>query len=402
MLSIIYFHFQERLWSMGISQCYRLLRQEWLSFLPHRTSSCCVLLACHFCGGHVSDWSSSASSQPTLTRSVASVEHSLHPWLMILPLQLEMWRTVWQPLWLVMPFHPVLLSCPVHSLLPMNLLTPVEPSHRAVLMLRQPVLCSTRHLSRHAICLLTGPRYHEACLTAVCSCPAGRGDTCLCDVMAAYAHQCAQARTPVTWRNSTLCPWGCPRGQEYSECAPSCGGTCGELRLGLDCPVDEGCVAGCVCPHGTLRDERGLCVPAELCPCLEGGIAHPPSHTVRRGCSVCTCKAAAWVCTDQLCPDVTHCPNNLQWQMRGCLVTCDSLDRPLICSEGRYQGCVCPNGTVLLDDSCVPPSECPCQHNGREYPCNSTIQKDCNTCTCTERRWEVLTPSLCWDLLSDG
>uniref|UniRef100_UPI00358E30E0 SCO-spondin-like n=1 Tax=Myxine glutinosa TaxID=7769 RepID=UPI00358E30E0 len=249
------------------------------------------------------------------------------------------------------------------------------------------VLYSTPFQACHL--LVDWTPYHEACLTAACSCPAGRGDTCLCDVMAAYAHQCAQARAPVSWRNSTLCPWGCPRGQEYSECAPSCGGTCGELRLGLDCQMDEGCVAGCVCPRGTLRDEqRGLCVPAELCPCLEGGIAHPPGHTVRRGCSVCTCKAAAWVCTDQLCPEVTHCPNNLQWQMRGCLVTCDSHDRSLTCSEGRYQGCVCPNGTVLLDDGCVPPSECPCQHNGQEYPCNSTIQKDCNTCTCTERRWK--------------
>jgi hypothetical protein len=41
------------------------------------------------------------------------------------------------------------------------------------------------------------------CLAAVCGCAPGRD--CLCAVLSAYAHRCAQEGTPLHWRNQTLC-----------------------------------------------------------------------------------------------------------------------------------------------------------------------------------------------------
>lgn len=41
------------------------------------------------------------------------------------------------------------------------------------------------------------------CLAAVCGCAPGRD--CLCAVLSAYAHRCAQEGALLSWRNQTVC-----------------------------------------------------------------------------------------------------------------------------------------------------------------------------------------------------
>lgn len=41
------------------------------------------------------------------------------------------------------------------------------------------------------------------CLESMCSCAPGRD--CLCSVLSAYAHHCAQEGVLLQWRNETLC-----------------------------------------------------------------------------------------------------------------------------------------------------------------------------------------------------
>ncbi|XP_069502497.1 SCO-spondin-like [Ambystoma mexicanum] len=229
--------------------------------------------------------------------------------------------------------------------------------------------------------------YYQLCLYDVCGCAAGKD--CLCSAVAAYARQCAQEGVVVPWRNHTFCPVQCTGGQVYAECSSACGKTCADLRVeaGRTCLDLEGCVAGCNCPDGLVLDDSGQCIPPIMCPCHHGEETHPPGSTIQKNCNSCVCSNGVWNCTDAGCPATAYCPGNLLYEYGACLRTCEHPEHNLTCSSD-VEGCVCPEGTVLLNDFCVPPEECPCHHNGRLYHPNETIEKDCNTCVCKSRQWQ--------------
>ncbi|OCT83927.1 hypothetical protein XELAEV_18022066mg [Xenopus laevis] len=70
-----------------------------------------------------------------------------------------------------------------------------------------------------------------------------------------------------------------------------------------------------------------------------------------------------------------------------CQKTCHTLDMDCI-SIQCASGCICPDGLVLNNNgSCVPEEQCPCMHNGEMFQSGETIQQDCNTCICKNRKW---------------
>uniref|UniRef100_UPI004038E811 SCO-spondin-like n=1 Tax=Callospermophilus lateralis TaxID=76772 RepID=UPI004038E811 len=267
--------------------------------------------------------------------------------------------------------------------------------------------CSThsQHLAfAEAVCaILHGPAFQDChrlvdrepfqlrCLAAVCGCAPGRD--CLCAVLSAYAHRCAQEGALLSWRNQTLCPILCPGGQEYQECAPVCGHHCGEPE---DCKELTSCVAGCNCPPGLLWDPEGQCVPPSLCSCQLGAHRYTPGSVTMKDCNRCICQERGlWNCTAHHCAlQRAFCPGELVHAPGACLLTCDSPSDNHSCPMGSTDGCVCPPGTVLLDERCVPPDLCPCRHSGQWYPPNATIQDNCNTCVCQGRQWHC-TGQLC-------
>ncbi|XP_050572817.1 LOW QUALITY PROTEIN: SCO-spondin-like [Cygnus atratus] len=229
--------------------------------------------------------------------------------------------------------------------------------------------------------------FHQLCLYDVCACPAGK--QCLCPTLAAYARQCAQEGAALSWRNQSFCGVQCSGGQVFQECSSPCGRTCADLRLdgAGSCPDLDGlCVSGCNCPEGLVLDDGGQCVPKDVCPCQHGGELYPPGSKIRQGCNACVCTAGAWSCADAPCPEAAFCPGDLVYAVGSCLRTCDNTELNGTC-PGLADGCVCPPGTVFLDERCVPPEECPCQHSGRLYQPNDTIVRDCNTCVCHRQRW---------------
>ncbi|KAM8818088.1 LOW QUALITY PROTEIN: SCO-spondin-like [Rhynchonycteris naso] len=263
-----------------------------------------------------------------------------------------------------------------------------------------PFPCST-HSQHHvfmetACAILHGPAFQEChglvdresfylrCLAAVCGCAPGRD--CLCPVLAAYAHSCAQEGAPSPWRNQTLCSVPCPLGQEYQECDPVCGQNCGEPE---DCGELGGCAAGCNCPLGLLWDPEGQCVPPSLCPCQQRAHHYAPGGATMKDCNRCVCQERGiWNCTARRCsPRWAFCPHEL------CLCPwCLPLHlwwpaAKNFCPPGSTRDCVCPPGTVLLDKRCVPPELCPCCHSGQWYPPNATIQENCNICMCQGQQW---------------
>ncbi|XP_053322587.1 SCO-spondin-like [Spea bombifrons] len=229
--------------------------------------------------------------------------------------------------------------------------------------------------------------FYELCLHDACRCDPNKH--CVCSSLAAYARQCAQEGAPVSWRSRTLCPVECTGGQVYWECAPPCKKTCADLRMAGagTCRELDGCVAGCNCPEGLVLDDSGQCVQPSMCRCHHGGEVHQPGSTIRKACNSCVCVNGAWNCTDATCPDAAYCPGNMVYRFGACLQTCESLTRSEPCA-GSLDGCVCPEGTALLKDRCVPAEDCPCHHHGRLYHPNDTIVKDCNTCVCRNRHWE--------------
>ncbi|VFV40639.1 Hypothetical predicted protein [Lynx pardinus] len=259
--------------------------------------------------------------------------------------------------------------------------------------------CSThsqRHVFAEAACaVLHGPTFqcqglvnrelfHLRCLAAVCGCAPGKD--CLCPVLAAFARRCAREGVPCLWRTQTLCPVLCPGGQEYQECAPACGQNCGEPE---DCGELGSCVAGCNCPPGLLWDPEGECVPPNLCSCQLGTQRYAPGSATMRDCNHCVCQERGlWNCTAHRCgPQRTFCPHELVYVPGACLLTCDNLRANHSCPPDSTGSCVCPPGTVLLNERCVPPELCPCRHGGQWYPPNATIQEDCNICVCQGRQW---------------
>ncbi|CAG5895700.1 unnamed protein product [Menidia menidia] len=270
-------------------------------------------------------------------------------------------------------------------------------------------VCAIIHSHVFQVChdVVERQPYFHLCLSEVCSC--APQESCHCTVLTAYAQHCAQEGAALNWRNQTFCPVQCSGGQIYQECGHTCGGSCSDLQHGWNCG-DNGagmghrvCVPGCHCPAGLVQDHQGQCVPITLCPCVQGGKMYSPGAVVKNDCKTCVCERGSLNCSREHCEGVQQCPGPLVYAPRSCLLTCSSLDPPgqqpgssisqTKCRE-PLSGCVCPQGTVLQDDRCILPDECPCHHNGQLYYGNETITKDCNTCVCKERRWHC-TQSLC-------
>uniref|UniRef100_A0A670HY20 von Willebrand factor n=1 Tax=Podarcis muralis TaxID=64176 RepID=A0A670HY20_PODMU len=124
--------------------------------------------------------------------------------------------------------------------------------------------------------------YVDICLYDTCACESIGDCACFCDVLAAYAHACAQKGVVVHWRSPTLCPQSCEDMNKeggggggylcewrYNSCGPACPKTCQHLDP-VVCPVK--CVEGCHvhCPTGKILDELSeSCVDLEECPVCE-------------------------------------------------------------------------------------------------------------------------------------
>ncbi|KOX75564.1 Hemocytin [Melipona quadrifasciata] len=63
-------------------------------------------------------------------------------------------------------------------------------------------------------------------------------------------------------------------------------------------------------------------------------------------------------------------------------------------TEDCEEGCFCPEGTVAYEGRCVQPDECPCKLRAKLFQPGNSVQKDCNTCTCSSGKW-ICTQARC-------
>ncbi|CAI9610430.1 unnamed protein product, partial [Staurois parvus] len=78
-----------------------------------------------------------------------------------------------------------------------------------------------------------------------------------------------------------------------------------------------------------------------------------------------------------------------------CTKTCQNYEFECL-TPYCISGCLCPEGMVRHNSRCIYPSRCPCTHAGKEYAPGESVEIDCNTCVCQDRKWQ------CTNKVCDG
>ncbi|KAI4874329.1 hypothetical protein NFI96_013957 [Prochilodus magdalenae] len=195
----------------------------------------------------------------------------------------------------------------------------------------------------------------------------------------------------------------CQGNMEYFYSLNSCGTTCRSLS-GYDhtCQVTHTPVDGCGCADGTYRNDKSECVPASSCPCYYNNQIVAPSQVINKDGTTCTCTYGKLEClgipqNNCSAPMVFFNCSNAGPEAKGveCQKSCQMLNSDQCENMQCTSGCVCPIGQLADGKGgCVKEEDCPCVHNGVYYDPGKTVKDDCNTCTCTNRKF-VCTNKTC-------
>ncbi|XP_072516153.1 mucin-5B-like [Salminus brasiliensis] len=240
--------------------------------------------------------------------------------------------------------------------------------------------------------------YQKNCMYDTCNCE--KSESCMCAALSSYVHACAAKGIYLNgWRSEVCTKYTtCPSTMVYSYDVQNSTQSC---RCHSDpdftCAVTFEPVDGCVCAAGTYLDEGGKCVPPTKCSCYYKGLVIPPGEVMSRDGAMCTCKNGQLSCighsTDQ--PSCSspmvffNCSSTAPGSTGSeCQKSCNNLDMACISTE-CVSGCVCPSGLVYDGKGgCIKEEECPCVHNGVLHQPGESINVDCNTCTCKDRKWQ--------------
>ncbi|XP_077175195.1 mucin-2-like [Paroedura picta] len=235
--------------------------------------------------------------------------------------------------------------------------------------------------------------YYKRCKYDTCSCNAN--EECLCAALSSYARACAFKGIMLWgWRN-IVCNKevsSCPATQVFRYNLTVCQQTCRSLSEG-----DKHClqgfipVDGCGCPDNSYLNDKGVCVPADKCPCYYKGSFTEPGNSIIKQEEHCVCRHGKFHCTPVISnhdcfPNKTYfdCNNSSQTPVQ---LSCQTLGTAHFQTE-CVSGCICPDG--LIDDGrggCVKEEDCPCIHNKEFFAPGEKIDVDCNECTCQNGAW---------------
>ncbi|KAI3355049.1 hypothetical protein L3Q82_017927, partial [Scortum barcoo] len=120
------------------------------------------------------------------------------------------------------------------------------------------------------------------------------------------------------------------------------------------------------------------------CECLCTAIAAYAEECNRRGVYI------RWR-SQELCP--LQCENGLVYDPCGpaCSPSCPSVQQSPQSQCGALscvEGCFCPANMVRHGDSCVVPTQCPCEWQGSMFPPGTTITQHCQNCSCAHGLWQ--------------
>ncbi|KAM9313180.1 von Willebrand factor [Gastrophryne carolinensis] len=260
--------------------------------------------------------------------------------------------------------------------------------------------------------------YLKNCRYDVCAC--SNGKECLCSAFSSYASACSRRGVLIEWRTPEFCPMPCSEGKIFQECGNPCNQTCRSLSH-PDGNCGELCMEGCYCPPGLYTNELGECVHKQECPCYYDGELFQPDDVFSNHHSMCYCENGLMHCIANDIPGSYYADAYFSQSARvKRSLVCQPPTRKIVCSPNdpsirgiectktcqNYEfeclntlcisGCMCPEGMVRHHSRCIMPSRCPCLHAGKEYAPGQSVEIDCNTCVCKDRKWQ------CTDRVCDG
>uniref|UniRef100_UPI00398F4CDE mucin-2-like n=1 Tax=Pristiophorus japonicus TaxID=55135 RepID=UPI00398F4CDE len=233
--------------------------------------------------------------------------------------------------------------------------------------------------------------YYEMCVAATCGCE--NIEDCLCAGLGAYVHACAANGIIVrNWRRD-ICNKPCANNQVFENDMRACKRTCRSLsEYDYTCGVQDVPVYGCGCPEGKYMDNTGACIDKSDCPCYIGELVIKKGQSITLDGKTCTCENGKPYCSTVPTTTSPVCLNRkVYFDCRNaeilCAKTCRGQNMP--CSNTQcVPGCVCPDDLVEDDSGrCIAPEQCPCLFGGESHAPGSTIQRDCNKCTCQGGSW---------------
>ncbi|XP_067647324.1 hemocytin isoform X2 [Eurosta solidaginis] len=149
-------------------------------------------------------------------------------------------------------------------------------------------------------------------------CKPGNHQQSACNLMSAYAHDCAQQGICLNWRRPDMCPIDCPTDMAYDSCG--CAKTCDTIKKvheydavitktsklvktveANDICLPEERFEGCFCPKGKVM-ENGECVTEESCVKCDDLVHVPGEKWKKDKCTDCNCNFDGKVeCVEQKC-----------------------------------------------------------------------------------------------------
>uniref|UniRef100_A0A4W5NL15 VWFD domain-containing protein n=1 Tax=Hucho hucho TaxID=62062 RepID=A0A4W5NL15_9TELE len=249
--------------------------------------------------------------------------------------------------------------------------------------------CMVYHLSMSVLIVMENGAnmYKENCMYDSCNCE--KSEDCMCAAVSSYVHACAAEGIQLSgWRDSICNKYStsCPSTMVYSYSIKSSDRSC---RCYSDsdftCSITFEPVDGCVCSEGTYLDDEGKCVPPASCPCYYKGSVVSPGEVISKD-------GTMWY-------GLSYSPTYTQAVYQFNTIFTQQIFKSIILtlqiSTECISGCMCPSGLVSDGKGgCIKPDLCPCSHNGATYQPGDRIKVDCNTCTCTDRKWQCTT-NLC-------
>ncbi|XP_043944002.1 otogelin-like protein [Protopterus annectens] len=249
--------------------------------------------------------------------------------------------------------------------------------------------------------------YYHWCHFDACKC----GRSCVCTVLAHYAHICAKHGIVINFRSHvSYCGVVCLHGTQYNTCSTSCGRACRSLSAQEVCSDD--CIEGCNCPDGKYFDEiLKMCVWPSKCHCHFLGGVYQQGEFVFTQSGPCQCTNGRIVCPEPRpvpgrCPegqiyyDCLHPVPGLPAAGLNCQTTCANLAMNLTCPPQMpcQPGCICPPGWALHNDKCYIFDSCPCVWKGFEYSPSEIVSTSCYNCVCQRGVFKCinyLCPAVC-------
>lgn len=179
------------------------------------------------------------------------------------------------------------------------------------------------------------------------------------------------------------CKPECIEPEYFDNCTtPSthCPSTCRALRNPGSCVEPEECKPVCRCKPGYVRDDNGICIPEEECPCYHNGQAVPEGHVVKTSaCETCKCENKVMTCSVN-----ASCCEYSEWQpWSECSTTCGigMQSRYRDVSKGDRAQCPDVHETKQCESTST---ECvQCIYNGKAYAAGDVVSTaDCKICYC--------------------